>query len=512
MADKLELEISLVGLERAIAEVSKLGDAAQKQIDNLSTRGNVGSGARGGSGGGGYVRIGGQRVPISSLPPQVQSLLGSSGSGTTSSAAWERNWTTMVRNDIRARNRVELRGMEEKEREAKNLQRIADRYVMRDIRASNRVKLKEIREQEKNERDIRDKQERIRRDRVAYLKDQGNTILSSVGRAATWAGAGVAGAAAYGAHNTVEGNRLHSEVAALSRELASAFRPLIGALTNLTRSARTTLEQLSPREQSQLASTLEIGIAGYLLRKPIGAAGRVAALGLGAAGRGVMGAYAAGGASAVAGLGATGLAAAGAAFGLYKGYLGYDAMRNGQELSSGRSLKTGMAENEMGRLGYRWSDGSHANTLKSINAEAAKLRANQTNIDSHFANRSNWDLRVSNLFGSDPGSGDLAKAQNDLNRRMEALVQKRKFLRNGGETPDGPNADRMRLKDASTVGFGNVGSTAELMQETISKTGGGEEPQESQMDLLSQILIAIKDLKQSPAESDKIQFVQKTDG
>lgn len=292
------------------------------------------------------------------------------------------------------------------------------------------------------------------------------------------AGLALSGSAIAGFHNTVEGNRFTNELGQISRELAGVFKPTMEFLTEKLGKVRQWLSGLTVSQQDNLQYAGLAAAGGYGAYKT-GAAGAVGSLWNMAKGGGPVSSgfgmtTMAAGSNAVA---ATRFASAAAL--IYGGTRGVDtlvrtgdARKRGHEIVSGGKFTTSeMAGMQDLIQGYDATAPSERQAyLRRQNAAALEQ---QNQIQKNHDSRTFVGMMASSIginpWRSDGVDENLANtARLTQIRRMQGDDE---FQRTG---VDPTNPYRRQVMSTDTVGFGGVGSAADLMQEEILKTGAGE--------------------------------------
>ena len=308
------------------------------------------------------------------------------------------------------------------------------------------------REQLKEERRIVDAADRA-------AGEIGGRLGRAAGRAGTIGYAATAGAVAYGFKGTVEGNQFSNEMKLLSRELAGIFKPALQALTGMVQATRGALETLSPSQQNRIMNVgLAIG-AGLLVNR--------------VAGGGLFG----GALSAVHQTLGGGLAGA-ARIGLYGGaaYAGYDMLRSGAMVRSAGTDPTtdyesrsagfyrGMPREDRDRLLARHNARTNADMRESDSQEVGFLESINP-LYAQFSGKRSFAGKMLSTMGVNPVDG--SGVYTDRNRAV-SIQRRMKLFGNDGEV----EANDQKVKSADTVGFGALGSTADMIQESLAAQGG----------------------------------------
>lgn len=245
-------------------------------------------------------------------------------------------------------------------------------------------------------------------------------------------------------------NRMTHEMGNLAREMAAIFEPIVGITSRAARAARTSLSQMSSRDQNRVLDAVAIGGAAYFARRPLTIGASLLA-----------GAFMRSPVAAIMAIGAAGGIGA-----------EVNARRRADQLSD--AYGTPAKPEEVDFYGYdRLRHMAYGDQRREINTEARRLRAAQTRLDQYMRSRSNWGLVFStiNPFDERAGRAEVASVQKEIDRRLEVLSALRwgRSIGGAGDT----NPGRRMLMDASTTGYGDIGSTAAMLQETMLRTGVG---------------------------------------
>lgn len=428
MADKLELEINVTGMEAAIEKIMELGRLAQKQMDDLTARARTASTA---------------------------GLPGATAAATTNRAS--RTRAPMTADEAREAAWRQLNPAQNEKaywiKKWRNDDRLFDLETRR-IKKAEALELKQYQE------------------RKAAFANAGRSVAGAAGRGVAWAGAGIAGLTAVGLHSSISGKQLENELALISRELANIFAPFTRRLTRTARAGREWLNNLSGEDQDSL-SRLGIGAAAaFILRKPLMAVGglglRGAASAAGWAGRSAL-PWAAG-ASGFSGLGMLGRLGAAAPIGLGIDFATTTIGAKRREAESADIAKRSdisMSEvtPEIARIinegkAFGRDDVGRSKFFQKESAYAAA----QERKKSDELNEKGWfpffrPLRIA--FMENEKSHDAQ----GWGKRADTLSK----LARGATSGGAPNRERF----ADNVGYGGVGSTADALQEEMVRSGVG---------------------------------------
>ena len=313
-----------------------------------------------------------------------------------------------------------------------------------------------------------------------------------------------------GFQGTVQGERFANESAALSREIAAIFAPVLGFATGFTRVIRQSLEKMDGSQQKKMMVG-GLGVAGGLMAAKTGVGGalmnaapEMAGGGLGAAAGLARGGLALGrGALNLGGRVVGGLGAAGTGVGILGG-----AIYNMGEQAENRMNRNDAANQgklgELGLTGDEYGYKERFGKISDIDERNKAIREEQTNVvrgqnkDPYQSGFHRNVIDSLNDMTSFNGSSLLSGVTygmgsdflNGRNARRQEGENKSAILQNLANNPDAFKAPEQGPLDQTgqpvktklmlaQAGFAGAGSSFEDLQTQVLKnTGGGMEGEE----------------------------------
>lgn len=315
-----------------------------------------------------------------------------------------------------------------------------------------------------------------------------------------------------GFQGTVQGERFSNESAALSREIAAIFSPVLGFATGFMRTIRESLEGMSGKQQ-KTAMVSGLGVAGGLALAKTGVGGAVmsALPELAGGGLGAIGGVARGGMALARGgmqLGGQILGGAGIA-GTGVGVLGAGIYNMGLQAEGRMNRNDAANQGKLGELGLSGDEYGYKERfgkISDINERNKAIREEQTSVvrgqdkdtyQSGFHRNLVDSLNDMTSIGGSSILSGLAMGQgseifNMRNNRRREGENRSAVLQNLANNPDAfkapapeggydqtgaPMKSKLLLAQA---GFAGAGSSFEDLQtEVLKKTGGGMEGEDA---------------------------------
>lgn len=444
MSDKLELEVNVTGVEQAIDQVQAVQDAGQ---------------APAGGGGSSFNR---DWDPfVAGQPPPHD---------------WRKALTDKQRAVVEDRERRKIEAMHEASHRATLRYRV--QQGRREIRERERLERDATREEQRMkarmDRERIQEEKRVRRENIAIenaairqdnaaRKRRQQSIDAGMGLA-TKVGAAVAATTMLGFRGTVEGQRFSNEMKMISRELAGVFKPTMDLITKSGAGRiRHWLQNLSETQQDILQYAGTAAAAIYIANK-------TGILHLTGAAIGGTARFAMNNPAMAKRIGLYGAAA----YGAYNAYdtvssIGTNQQRRDAVINRGGDFTADelKANRDVFDAYNSAKDGAaRSQLLKRMYMDAASQQKNAADM---LEERTAPGMMFSTL-GLNPlyETTGHKEAHNYLMRMkmISRMMEDEEFARTG---VDQTNPNRRRVMDASTVGYGGVGSTAEMIQEEMLK-------------------------------------------
>lgn len=334
-------------------------------------------------------------------------------------------------------------------------------------------------------------------------------------RAIVGGAAAVTGMAYKGFQGTVQGERFANESAALSREIAAIFAPVLGFATGFTRTIRQSLEGLNGEQQKKLMAG-GLGVAGGLALAKTGVAGALLSAApqilsgtAGAAGSIIQGGMAVGrGAMQLGGRVAGGIGGLGAGMGGFlggAGLLGLGFYNMGEQAQNRIGRNDAANQGKLGELGLTGDEYGYKDKfskISDINERNKAIREEQTSVvrgqnkDPYQSGFHRTVVDALNDMTTIGGQNILSHIGidtfNGRNSRRQEGENRSAILQNLANNPDAfkapvpeggydqtgaPMKSKLLLAQA---GFAGAGSSFEDLQtEVLKKTGGGMEGEDA---------------------------------